>query len=303
MGRAIVGVAVALCTFPISIFVNRIVTEPYMDEIFHVPQAQQYCRGNFRSWDPMITTPPGLYFLSLAYLASIFPGLSFVLSFSELCSTSALRFTNSVMAVICGILIFEIMSVLSPSLGDEKRTFRALVLSLYPLHWFFTFLYYTDVASLTAVLAMYLLALKHKYFFSSLIGAFSVLIRQTNIIWMLFVACAGVIDFTESHSKHRSESVEFSSSKEDPNSSTSHGGASKLRRRRTREVPNRHGNICTPNVLVPTAPSAGLVDEVQHTIIILWNHFWDLLVAFSPFFVVFTGFIAFVWWNGSIVLG
>ena len=31
------------------------------DEIFHVPQAQKYCNGNFRSWDPMITTPPGLY--------------------------------------------------------------------------------------------------------------------------------------------------------------------------------------------------------------------------------------------------
>lgn len=35
------------------------------DEIFHVPQAQQYCKGNFKSWDPMITTPPGLYALSL----------------------------------------------------------------------------------------------------------------------------------------------------------------------------------------------------------------------------------------------
>ena len=23
------------------------VPEPYMDEIFHVPQAQHYCRGNF----------------------------------------------------------------------------------------------------------------------------------------------------------------------------------------------------------------------------------------------------------------
>ena len=33
------------------------------DEIFHIPQAQQYCKGNFGSWDPMITTPPGLYVL------------------------------------------------------------------------------------------------------------------------------------------------------------------------------------------------------------------------------------------------
>lgn len=39
------------------------------DEIFHIPQAQQYCKGKFGSWDPMITTPPGLYVLfSLWYL-------------------------------------------------------------------------------------------------------------------------------------------------------------------------------------------------------------------------------------------
>jgi hypothetical protein len=30
------------------------------DEFFHVPQAQKYCEGDY-SWDPMITTPPGLY--------------------------------------------------------------------------------------------------------------------------------------------------------------------------------------------------------------------------------------------------
>ncbi|KAH1039385.1 hypothetical protein J1N35_041128, partial [Gossypium stocksii] len=36
--------------------------------------------------------------------------------------------------------------------------------------WFFTFLYYTDVASLTAVLAMYLARLKKKYLFSALVN-------------------------------------------------------------------------------------------------------------------------------------
>ena len=30
------------------------------DEPFHIPQAQAYCRGEFSSWDPKITTPPGL---------------------------------------------------------------------------------------------------------------------------------------------------------------------------------------------------------------------------------------------------
>ena len=60
--------------------VNSVVTEPYMvrdilpvtlffkpnpccpqDEPFHVPQAQAYCDGEWSTWDPKITTPPGLY--------------------------------------------------------------------------------------------------------------------------------------------------------------------------------------------------------------------------------------------------
>jgi len=33
--------------------------QPYMDEVFHIPQAQAYCQGRWRHWDAMITTPPG----------------------------------------------------------------------------------------------------------------------------------------------------------------------------------------------------------------------------------------------------
>ncbi|KAL0648892.1 hypothetical protein Bca4012_047183 [Brassica carinata] len=171
-----------------------------MDEIFHVPQAQQYCNGNFRSWDPMITTPPGLYYLSLAHVASLFPGMLLMRttsqSFSEACSTSVLRSTNAVFAVLCGVLVYEIIRFLGPSLSDRKATLMALVMSLYPLHWFFTFLYYTDVASLTTFLAMYLACLRRRYILSAVFGTLAILIRQTNVVWMLFVACSGVLDFT-----------------------------------------------------------------------------------------------------------
>ena len=30
------------------------------DEIFHIPQTQKYCAGDWKSWDPKITTFPGL---------------------------------------------------------------------------------------------------------------------------------------------------------------------------------------------------------------------------------------------------
>ncbi|KAK7395308.1 hypothetical protein VNO78_15859 [Psophocarpus tetragonolobus] len=65
MGKITLAVIVSLWVIPTTVMVNCIVPEPYMDEIFHIPQAQQYCKGNFGSWDPMITTPPGLYVFSL----------------------------------------------------------------------------------------------------------------------------------------------------------------------------------------------------------------------------------------------
>jgi alpha-1,2-glucosyltransferase len=71
---------------------------------------------------------------------------------------------------LCGVLVYEIIRFLGPNLSDRKATFMALVMSLYPLHWFFTFLYYTDVASLTAVLAMYLTCLKRRYVLSALVS-------------------------------------------------------------------------------------------------------------------------------------
>jgi hypothetical protein len=33
------------------------------DEVFHIPQAQAYCKGRWGHWDDKITTPPGLYVL------------------------------------------------------------------------------------------------------------------------------------------------------------------------------------------------------------------------------------------------
>lgn len=40
--------------------VTSLVPEPYLDEVFHVPQALAYCEGRYGVWDPKLTTPPGL---------------------------------------------------------------------------------------------------------------------------------------------------------------------------------------------------------------------------------------------------
>lgn len=190
------------------------------------------------------------YYISLAHVASLFPGMFLVQaapSFSEVCTTAILRSVNGVLAALCSVIVYEITTHLRPTLSERKATIYAVVLALYPLHWFFSFLYYTDVASVTAVLAMHLACLKKRYWFSALVkdsaqgfvtkhvvclnikscikahisfqwqinnlilfcclklGALAVVIRQTNIIWMLFVACAGVMDATLTRQKNNVE--------------------------------------------------------------------------------------------------
>jgi hypothetical protein len=43
----VVWAGYAAVTAALAFQINKILPEPYMDEIFHVPQAQQYCKGHF----------------------------------------------------------------------------------------------------------------------------------------------------------------------------------------------------------------------------------------------------------------
>ncbi|OXB61776.1 hypothetical protein ASZ78_007420 [Callipepla squamata] len=72
--------------------VNRRLRDPYMDEVFHVPQAQAYCQGHWLQWNPMITTPPGLYLLSVGVVKPA--AWLFGWTGSVVCSTAMLRFIN-----------------------------------------------------------------------------------------------------------------------------------------------------------------------------------------------------------------
>ncbi|CAH8379476.1 unnamed protein product [Eruca vesicaria subsp. sativa] len=307
MGKLAVAAMTSLWVIPMSMVVNHVVPEPYMDEIFHVPQAQQYCNGNFRSWDPMITTPPGLYCLSLAHVATLFPGMLLMTttsqSFSQACYTSALRSTNAVFAVLCGVLLYEIIRFLGPSLSDRKATLIALVMTLYPLHWFFTFLYYTDVASLTAFLAMYLACLRKRFILSALFGTLAISIRQTNVVWMLFVACSGVLDFTLDSSPRQIDKKKVN---QDLRQSTDRKEAtliSNLRKRKPdSNLDTRHSFDCGKSVS-STEDTSGLVYDVYAVISTSWNMKWKILVRFSPFIVVVVAFDVFILWNGGIVLG
>ena len=62
----------------------------------------------------------------------------------------------------------------------------ALAICLFPLNYFFQFLFYTDVGSTFLVLLAYYSQLRCRYKLSALSGALSIFFRQTNVVWVVF---------------------------------------------------------------------------------------------------------------------
>ncbi|CAG8536287.1 5560_t:CDS:2 [Paraglomus occultum] len=158
--------------------VNKAVPDAYMDEIFHVPQAQRYCNGDYYTWDPKLTTPPGLYIISnlLVTLLSTVPPSSP----SIFCSTQFLRMTSLLFTIMISYLLPHLLHSLHPSVSPYslRTIMESIVISSFPVLWFYSFLYYTDTGSTFFVLAGYYLERVGKYGPSAM----------TNIIWACFVA-------------------------------------------------------------------------------------------------------------------
>ena len=148
--------------------------EPYMDEIFHVPQFKRVHAFLWNNapweWDPAITTFPGLYLVS-----SVLTPID-MSSINEKTLTMILRCFN---AVIFTLGLYWVCSRIT------KSSLGGLIAVFYPLNFFYSFLYYTDLASTVFVLITAHLLLNEKRFvLSGITALLAVLMRQTNIVWI-----------------------------------------------------------------------------------------------------------------------
>ncbi|CAL1696250.1 unnamed protein product [Somion occarium] len=169
----------------VSVFVlktvNEVVTEPYMP--LHVPQAQAYCRGDFYSWDPKITTPPGLYIFSVI-LKHIF---------ALKCNLAMLRLIPLLTLVALPLAITRLLCFHKreqPPSSFTTPSPEAVVLASFPIAWFFGFLYYTEVPSLLFVILTITAATQGKHWRAAFFGAISCTFRQTNVVWVLYAYAA-----------------------------------------------------------------------------------------------------------------
>lgn len=168
---------------------SRVQNEPYMDEIFHVYQAQNYCVGNFSHWDPMITTLPGLYLVSVGILKPLAVAMN--ISTMAVCSTTWLRGINLLFTFGNFYVIYALLKKLHNPLLDQdgvKLIMTTFALSSFPVLYFFATFYYTDPGSTFFVLFMYLFCQHDNHIVAALFGLVAILFRQTNIIWVVFLA-------------------------------------------------------------------------------------------------------------------
>ncbi|GAA6027157.1 hypothetical protein JCM8097_002439 [Rhodosporidiobolus ruineniae] len=200
-------------TIAVARMINADVTEPYMDEIFHVPQAQAYCQGDWGYWDGALTTPPGLYLIPAALAhaqrisaAFLPPALLDRLPTVDFCSLSSLRGLNLAIALLLPFLYRSLLRLLhspsystpssrgrSPLVSSATLDWEALTVALFPLVGWWAWLFYTDMLSLVSVLLCWREALKGRYARSAALGFASLWFRQTNIVWLAFVAGQAVV--------------------------------------------------------------------------------------------------------------
>lgn len=110
-------------------------------------------------WDPKITTLPGLYLVSMLFLAPF-----------NLCFIYWLRFVNLAASVLNLILFYNLLRLYNKNEVAWKAIFSSVNMSLLPPLYFFSHFYYTDTISLTFILIMLIFERKNNHLAASISG-------------------------------------------------------------------------------------------------------------------------------------
>lgn len=103
------------------------------------------------------------------------------------------------------------------------------------------------------------------------VGALAVFIRQTNIIWMLFVACTGVIDSTITHPKNNVEVNDIDAVRRETDTLTSNNNVPwglDLRRRKLSKVLDADEHSIPSTSVFSANPTSGLCEIFKQFLLI-----------------------------------
>ncbi|KAI1119565.1 DIE2/ALG10 family-domain-containing protein [Nemania sp. NC0429] len=295
-------VATISCVTPLALSwlltITENVPEPYLDEVFHVPQAQVYCEGRYLEWDDKITTPPGLYISTILFNRLL----------ALPCSVYSLRAFNvfvvscvSVLVLICRAHLTRVPAKSGGAREIPETSVRDIVtginVALFPVLFFFSGLYYTDPASTLAVLLAYANHLARveaqgpsllNDVYSLTLGILALGFRQTNVFWV--VVYMGGLEVVHAVKTLNPEPVKTPKFRI----------LSKLVqfyawRYSLGDIHDPPLNLAQPIDIVVCVASIGIA-AVCNLPMVLRRFLW-------PHGAILAAFAAFVAWNGGVVLG
>lgn len=177
-------------------------------------------------------------------------------------------------------VLYRTRRLLGHCLNLSHTTFN---ISFFPLLFFFSGLYYTDVASTLLVLTAYRAFLRRQRFAVFIFGAASLWFRQTNVFWVVILL--GGLEIVRSFPR---------SSLDDANKSTIFGLA-------TGRQQYAFGHIYNPRVQVAEVEDY-LICCVSIVAAVCAEPY-KVLASLRPYLVNLTLFVSFVIWNRGVVLG
>lgn len=113
----------------------------------------------------------------------------------DCCCTSDLRFMNAMLAVVNLVLVSNLHSVIHDQLPTKSTSLLVgFCVVTSPMHFFFANLFYTDISSVTSILACHLGVRTERKLLGFFSGVFAILVRQTNIVWVCFVYFDSILE-------------------------------------------------------------------------------------------------------------
>ncbi len=152
----------------------------YVDESLHNRQINRFLNGNFEILSSL-TTIPG-YNLSIAAVSFLLGRPS-----SE---------WNRVISLLLSLPSVWVFLSVSKKLNARLPRIKTLQFLFLPISFFYFPLIYTDIFSLLMILLAFNFSLSKKYNISAFFSLASILVRQTNIVWVVFI---WVFDYIQSN--------------------------------------------------------------------------------------------------------
>ncbi len=150
----------------------------YSDEVHHLRQIAAFCAGDL-SVDPKLTTIPGYHALSA--LAGRLAGD---------CSLPTMRAVDLVFGLLSVVAFYAAATVS----GVGRPVVRALQYWFLPVLVPYHFLVYTDSIALLALLAAVALLLRGRSVAAGAAFTASILLRQTNVVWLVLLGVLALAD-------------------------------------------------------------------------------------------------------------